>query len=64
VLRRYIFFVILVALYDEQLTIGSKDWWFDVSNIAVPWLRVTTLCVICLFCLSLVKLLFDNVNKI
>jgi hypothetical protein len=59
------FFVILVSLYAKQLTISSCDYWFDVSNIAVGWLRVTTLYVICvLFCFSCVDLLLDNVNKI
>ena len=49
-LWRYIIFVILVSLYrTEQLTISCCDYWFDVSNIAVGWVRVTTLYVIWLF---------------
>jgi len=31
------------------LTISCCDYWFDVSNIAVGWVRVTTLYVIWLF---------------
>ena len=65
VLCRYIFFVMLVSLYAEQLTISSCVYWFDVSNIAFCWVRVTILYEICLFfCFSCVKLLLDNVNKI
>jgi hypothetical protein len=58
------FFVKLVSLYVKQLTVSSCDYRFDVSNIAVGWVRVTTLYVICvLFCFSCVNLLWTMLTK-
>jgi len=58
------FFVKLVTLYAEQLTISSCDCWFDVSCIAFGWVRVTFVWDLPVFYFSCVKLLLDNVNKI
>jgi len=60
------FFVTLVSLYAEQLTISSCDYRFDVSNIAFGWVVVCNkfICNLPVFCFSCVKLHLDNVNKI